>query len=138
MIMSGSYVIYESRSFEANDVLLQIWAHLMLEQISKDMKDASWISELVDEWHYQSRESLVGTVHLSLDRFTNEKHHRAMMISWSERALSKLYEDGYVDKDILNKHGVGGKMNFKKDIDAQKIIPIAEKFIHLLKGEMLE
>ena len=136
--MSGSFVIYRGRDFEANDVLLQIWLYLVLTEARPDADLSEWTRELVNDWSDVSTSAAVGTVFPRLDHFAEKEEHRRTLITYCERALDRLKQQTTLSKETLKQYGIGGKrIEFVYDIGAEKVLKVAEPFMHLLKEEPL-
>ena len=134
--MSGSFVIYRGRDYEANDVLLQIWLYLVLTEARPDADDSEWARELVDDWLRVSTSAAVGTVFPRLDHFAQKEEHRRRLIAYCERALDLLKQQTKLSKETLKSNGIGGKrIEFVYDVAADKIVEVADQFVHLLKEE---
>lgn len=136
--MSGSFISYKGQSFEVRDTDLQIWLHFVLLEIRRETKDSERFQELIDEWSYQSTASRVGTVFPYLDSFASDDQQRHNLIVLCERTLERLRKEETISKEYVSEQGIGGNVDFHMDIRSEWIVSVGEKFIRLLKGELVD
>jgi len=136
--MTGSFVIYKGRDFEANDVGLQIWMFYLIQEAQADPDSSEWKEELIEDWSDVITWTALGSVWTRLDHFAGEQEHRDKLIEYAENALDRLRSESKISIDILGEKGIGGDVRYYEDIPSDRIAIIGRKFSRLLKGETLE
>lgn len=136
--MTGSFVIYKERDFEANDVGLQIWLYYVIQEVKKDPNQDDWTDELTTDWMNASTLTSLGTVFARLDHFADTPSHQHRLIKYSEAALDQLRSQETISVEELSRKRVGGEVRYYEDIPSEKIVKIGARFARLLKGEPLD
>jgi len=146
-----SLIHFRGRGFWAENTSLSIWLCALAEEISRVEPLPEWLQVARDHWAFQARdaeftpllreerrahdpEDAVGCIFTSLDGHLNEDEKISLLIEVSERALSRLEQEGpLLSAEVLKTLGLPG--DAIGGVEASPCVDAGNHWLALLRGE---
>lgn len=137
--VSTSYVDFRGHGFWTSDGKLEIWLHLLTLAISRRPVRPEWLDEVRQAWHEQATVGFPGCVSPGLDHWIGDQADRLRaVVELADDAQQALQEAGVLRRDDLDAVGLGGSAStWTTDLRAEVVLPVAEAFSGLLRGEVV-
>ncbi|GAA1437755.1 hypothetical protein GCM10009616_40070 [Microlunatus lacustris] len=137
--MGTSFVEFRGRGFWTSDSKLEIWLHLLTLAVSRRDERPPWLDEAREHWHEQATVGFTGCVSAALDHWIGDQADRLLTVAeLAEDVQHVLRGTGIIRRDDLEAAGIGGPgSTWAADVDAEVVLPVAEAFSALLRGEIV-
>ncbi|SRR5258708_16103354 len=135
--MGSSLVKYRDMGIWAHDSTIQVWLHMLLQEIDAELDQPEWTQYLRQNWFYQATGAGVGCVTVGLDQYATSADRVSWLLHLSEKALIRLASYGdVISKDVLNAFPHAEGDYWINDCKTDEFIQLGRKFIKLLRGEL--
>jgi hypothetical protein len=94
--MGSSFTEYRGTGFWSRDASIELWLHLLAQEVRQLDNPPEWLRAAGEEWHLQATVGLGGCVSAGLDKHAPTRERVALVLQLSERALAGLRERGSV------------------------------------------
>jgi len=136
--MGSSFTEYRGNGFWTRDALLEIWLHRLVLAIDGRPVRLAWLQDARDHWQLHATVGYTGCVSASLDEWLGGDPDRVTTVAdLSAEALRGLRDARSIRHEDLTAAGIGGqRTQWRKDMPAHNILPVAEAFIDLIAGRI--
>ena len=98
--MGSSFTEFNGYGFWSRDYFLEGWLRELAAECRKQAPLPSWLRAACEHWELQATGIFIGWVHANLDEFLTDAERISLILSASERVMSKFPPD-----DPLNRTG---------------------------------
>lgn len=131
-----SLIHFRERGFWAANTPLSIWLCALAAEISRVEPLPEWLQSARDHWSFQATEAedVLECIFTNLDGHLNEDEKVSLLIDVSERALSRLEQEGpLLSAEVLKALDLPG--DAIGEVEASPCVNVGEHWLALLRGE---
>lgn len=141
--MATVLVEFRSRGFWISVGALEIWLHLLAQQIEQMSDVPAWLKEFGDAADRAAKSTAVQYLMPDLDRYFIDDQRISTINSLITGTVASTMQEfrSAIPKNVLNSWGTGGGVRhstFNADLPTWKVARIAAAYARLIAGEINE
>lgn len=136
--MGSSFTSLRDHGFWAGDSSIELWLHLLAEEVRALHTAPEWLRDAAADWTIQATAGMTGCVSAGLDEYAATPERTELVLALAASALTALRARGSnLPMGWLNSLELGGPGSyFTGDPAADRFVQTGEIFIKLLRGEV--
>jgi hypothetical protein len=137
--MTTSYTDYRGRGFWADDTVIELWLHLLVEA-GPTRCDTAWIGRARDDWAIQASVGFLGSVNVALDdHLAGDPTRESEFVTLVNEFDNRLASLGpTIPAAIATSYHVGGGTEFIDDVDVGVLRQFSAALIGLVTTRRTE
>jgi hypothetical protein len=136
--VATSFTQYRGHGFWTTDAKLEIWLHLLVRAVDRLPEREPWLSEAREDWHLGATVGFSGCVPTYLDEVVGvaPRIRLPTMLALAGSVQNDLQRRQSIPRQELADAGVGGHVDWTRDVDTALVLPVARAVIDLLMGDL--